>query len=398
MRVDNPIRRLRRKFITIVMLLLTLVMILIIALLNIVMTVTQQARNLELLQELVANEGELPANLEDGNSQRGRYVVFLDKDYNIVRTIDTPNFRYDDAEMEEFTQFALNNRESNMISELLYSVTEMPQGVSVVAFMDISVDNALLDQLLLTTSIIGSVGIFFLFAIAWTLSHWLVGPVKESFDSQRRFIADASHELKTPIATISANTDVMIEQYGDVKWLGFIKAETARMQRLVADLLYLASNDQNKVIHSKTKFNLSDLTALTAMSFEGRAFEDSKRIDLDITSNLQFSGDEDGIKQVIAALIDNAIKHTPTGGTITVSLSRFQNRNLIVVKNTGDGIPLNERRKIFERFYRSDAARNSESNSYGLGLAIAKAIVEQHRGKISAGGVVGSYAEFKVII
>ncbi len=399
MRSDNPIRRLRRKFVFIFMALLTLLLFLIIALLNIVVTTTQQTQNLELLQLLVANEGSIPPELEPQYfaEQRSRCIVFLDENNDIQRTVGSSQFPYSEDLIIEYTEFAIDNRHLNIVDELLYSVTETPQGI-VVAFLDISLDNALLDRLFFTTSIIGFGSIVLLFIVAILLSYWLVLPVKDSFDSQRRFIADASHELKTPIATISANTDVLIEQYGDVKWLSFIKTETARMQRLVGDLLYLASNEHGQVVRKRSKFNLSDTVALTAMSFEGRAFEGGKRIEMDITPKIQFTGDEDGIKQIVSILLDNAIKHTPNGGTITILLSRVQNRNQIVVKNTGDGIPLDERGRIFERFYRSDTARNSDSKSYGLGLAIAKAIVEQHRGKIMVGGVVGSYAEFKVII
>ncbi len=394
---QNPISRLRRKFLIIIMSLLTLVMMLIVALLNIVMSSTQQAQNLELLQSIIANNGALPITDLPRNGHRGWYVVFLDKDYTVNNIINTANFSYDDEAMIEYIEYAINHVDRTRIDDMLYYVNETEDRY-IVAFLDISVDNAILSQLFNMTIFIGLGSLVGMFIIALALSHWLIAPVKNSFDAQRRFIADASHELKTPIATISTNTDVLIDRYGDLKWLSFIKAETARMQRLVGDLLYLASSEHGKVEHKRERFNLSDTVALTAMSFEGRAFEGDVRIELDIASELFMVGDNDGIKQVIAILVDNAVKHTEVGGTITVSLKKLQNRNNIVVKNTGDGIPLNEREKIFERFYRSDTVRNSDSASYGLGLAIAKAIVLQHKGRITAGGVEGEYAELRVVL
>ncbi len=379
------------------MALLTVVMMLLIALLNIVMTTTQQAQNLELLQSIIAHDGALPPSGNPADNRRDRYVVFLDEDHNITDITGSATFSYDHETMVTYIEFALNNQDKNFVDDLIYSFLETESG-SVVAFLDISLDKAILSQLLSLTILIGLGTLLGMLIISIALSHWLIAPVKNSFDLQRRFIADASHELKTPIATISTNTDVLIEQYGDLKWLNFIKAETARMQRLVGDLLYLASNEHGKVEHTRERFNLSDTVALTAMSFEGRAFEGGKRIELDITPELNLVGDCDGIKQVVAILVDNAVKHTEVGGTITVSLKKIQNRNHIVVNNTGNGIPLNEREKIFERFYRSDTVRNSDSASYGLGLAIAKAIVLQHKGKITAGGVEGEYAELKVVL
>ncbi len=391
------IRGLRSKFLIIIMTLLTLVVVLLVVSLNVIMTLASQNQNREQLQSFITPNGQLneAVNILENSD---RYIVFLDEEQNVLETVKYGYISFTDEEMMEKVNIAIqSNRPTGTIDEMIYLVAQNDDG-SVVAFLDVSVENNLLSRLLFITIVIGSTGILAMFAISFWLSAWLIEPVEKAFESQRRFIADASHELKTPIATISANTDLLIEQYGEVKWLGFIKAETKRMHRLVADLLYLASNERDRVSYNMTSFCISDMVALTSMSFEGKVYEEGKKLVLDITPDLSYMGDEDRLKQVVAILVDNAIKHTELGGEITISLSKLQNRLLLTVKNTGKGIAVSEREKIFERFYRSDAARERSSGGYGLGLPIALSIVAGHKGKITAGGEVGSYAEFKVIL
>ncbi len=397
MKNKGMIRGLRSKFLIIIMTLLTLVVVLLVVSLNVIMTLASQNQNSERLQSFITPSGQLneAVNLLENSD---RYIVFLDEEQNVLDIVKHGYIPFTDEEMLENVDLAIqNNRPTGAIDEMIYLIAKNEEG-SVIAFLDVSVENSLLSRLLFTTVVIGLAGILAMFAISFWLSAWLIEPVENAFEAQRRFIADASHELKTPIATISANTDLLIEQYGEVKWLGFIKAETKRMHRLVLDLLYLASNERDRVSYNISSFCISDMVALTAMSFEGKAYEEGKKLELDIVPDLSYLGDEDRLKQVVAILVDNAIKHADVGGEITISLSKLQNRLQMTVKNTGKGVLPEEREKIFERFYRSDTARARSSGGYGLGLPIAMSIITGHKGKITAGGEYGSYAEFKVIL
>ncbi len=393
----SMIRGLRSKFLIIIMTLLTLVVVLLVVSLNVIMMLASQNQNQDRLQSLITQNGELNEAV-DLFENSNRYIAFLNEDGEIIEIVRHGYISFSDEEMLEKIEVVTNlNRPTGSIDEMIYLITKNDMG-SVVAFMDVTVENDLLSRLLLITIIIGLTGILAMFAISFWLSAWLIEPVETAFEAQRRFIADASHELKTPLATISANADLLVEQYGDIKWVNFIKAETGRMHRLVADLLYLASNDRDKVAYDMTSFCISDMVALTAMSFEGRVYEAGKCLELEIAPNLTYLGDEDRLKQVVAILIDNAIKHTDVGGTVTISLARLQNRIHLSVKNTGNGIAVEEREKIFERFYRSDNSRSRDKGGYGLGLPIAHSIVAGHKGKITVGGTVGQDAIFKIIL
>ncbi len=365
--------------------------------LNVIMTLASQNQTRDTLQSFITPSGELDDTvvlLENSN----RYIVFLDKDQEVINIHRSGSISFTDEELLDKVKYVISSdRPTGNIDEMIYLVANNNMG-SVVAFLDVSVENDLLNRLLFTTIIIGITGIIAMFAISFWLSAWLIEPVEAAFESQRRFIADASHELKTPLATISANADLLIEQYGDIKWVNFIKAETGRMHRLVADLLYLASNERDRVAYSMTSFCISDMVALTAMSFEGRVYEAGKRLELEVAPGLSYMGDEDRLKQVVAILVDNAIKHTKVGGTVTITLAKQQNRLHLTVKNTGEGIAVEERERIFERFYRSDVSRSRDKGGYGLGLPIAHSIITGHKGKITAGGTVGEFAEFKVIL
>lgn len=166
------------------------------------------------------------------------------------------------------------------------------------------------------------------------------------------------------------------------------------MNLLITDLLELAKTEQ-KVIDLK-EGDLSKTVELSTLTFEGKAFESNIKIDYDITSNIKMKMSENNIKQLVEILLDNAIKHSESGSTINISLKENNNQIELLVKNKGEAIPKDEEEKIFERFYRVDKSRNRDSNRYGLGLAIAKNIVLNHGGKISASSM-NHITTFKVL-
>ena len=232
--------------------------------------------------------------------------------------------------------------------------------------------------------------------ISIMLTRWLVRPVEEAFNKQRQFVFDASHELKTPLAVIIASAEMLEKNPKEKKWLSNIKSEADRMNKLVINLLDLAKTES---LPSKLKYstvNLSKETERSILTFEGLVFEKGLEIDYDIEDNIEFSCDLDKIKELLSILLDNAIKHSYDNAKIRVNLFKEKENIILEVINNGDDIPKDKQNKIFERFYRVDEARNRNENRYGLGLAIAKNIVDIHQGKISVTSS-NNYTTFKVI-
>ena len=274
-----------------------------------------------------------------------------------------------------------------------------------VIFLDRAIEISTLNRLLIIFISIGGLGLLILFGVSWLLASWAITPIAEAWDKQKQFIADASHELKTPLTVIATNTDVVLANAEDTvqnqsKWLTYIKSETARMSKLVSDLLYIAKSDVNEVAMVMNEFNLSHTTLGVCLVFETVAFENGKILDTDIEENISYKGDEDRIKQLITILVDNAIVHSNGNANIMVSLKRDNKDKIkLSVSNTnGEDIPKGCEERLFERFFRVDKARNRSSGSHGLGLNIAQSIVKNHNGSISVTSTKDHVVTFTVTL
>ncbi|MDO4467142.1 MAG: HAMP domain-containing sensor histidine kinase [Bacillota bacterium] len=214
------------------------------------------------------------------------------------------------------------------------------------------------------------------------ITQWIIMPVQDAFDKQKQFISDASHELKTPISIVRASVETLENSPEEKKWREIIKEENERMATLVSSLLELAKTEDMKEKEAYGEENLSKLIMKTALSFESLMFENQLELVTDIEENITFYCSGNRIKELLRILMDNAIKHGEFDSQIVVKLSTHKNHIVLSVMNKGDEIPLADREKIFERFYRVDKSRNRNENRYGLGLSIAKNIVLNHNGTI----------------
>ncbi|BAK97276.1 putative two-component histidine kinase [Oscillibacter valericigenes Sjm18-20] len=246
-------------------------------------------------------------------------------------------------------------------------------------------------QLLVISSLVG-------LAAYLLLIRRMTKPVQESFDKQKQFVMDASHELKTPLAAISANSEALAGEIGENRWLGYIQSEVQRTDQLVKNLLTLARMDRVGQQLEKHPFDLSRAVLSVTLPFESMAFETGKTMVTDVAPNLQYNGNEEMLKQMAVILIDNALKYANDGGTVTVSLLVRGDRRILRVHNTGVGIKQEDLPRIFERFYRADKAHSREKEGNGLGLAIAKTIVTAHKGKIAVESEPGHWACFTVTL
>lgn len=222
-----------------------------------------------------------------------------------------------------------------------------------------------------------------LFVIVYLISFKVFAPIKKALEKQKQFISDASHELKTPITIISASSDALYKS-NDKQWIANIKTQTDRMNVLVGDMLTLAKMDENKFTINNETFILSNEITDLALSFDALAFEKSKNLILNISPNIEFTGDKQSVKKIVSILLDNAIKHATVGGEIIVELKKENKLITFSVYNSGSAIKEENVDKLFERFYRGDNSRSRDSGGSGLGLAIAKSICDANKWKINA--------------
>ena len=247
-----------------------------------------------------------------------------------------------------------------------------------------------LSRLLVFFVIIGVVGLLLIFAVSVALANWTIRPIEQAWEKQKQFVADASHELKTPLAVISANTDVVLSNPNDLvhnqeKFLNYIKDETVRMTRLVSNLLFIAKSDAKQLHSTPQSFDMSDLVSSVCLVFEPLVFEQEKTMDTAIQEHITYVGDQDRIKQLLTILLDNALLHSTEHAHIQVSLSQdCQQKIRLSVSNSGKDIPPDKLEKLFDRFYRLDESRAKRTGGSGLGLNIAQTIVQNHGGTIVA--------------
>lgn len=215
------------------------------------------------------------------------------------------------------------------------------------------------------------------------LSARIVKPFSETYEKQKRFITDAGHELKTPLAIIQADAEVLEMDHGESEWLRDIQMQTERMAALTNDLILLARMEEEKK-EFVTEIQISDMAEQALAAFQAPAKLQKKYLEGEIEPSLQMKGEEKAIERLFSILLDNAVKYSEEGGNIFLRLKKQKSKICLSVYNTTDQIGKEQLEHLFDRFYRTDQSRNSETGGYGLGLSIAAATVSAHRGKISA--------------
>lgn len=271
------------------------------------------------------------------------------------------------------------NREYGSYNNYVYLV-DNTENYTLVVMIDNTIINGITNTMARYILIVGCVAIFLLIIFSKLLMKWVMQPVSEGYQKQKQFVADAGHELKTPISAIEANATLLSREIGENNWLKNITYENKRMSDMVRELLDLARLE-NVVLDLKT-IDLSNIIFSAALPFEARAYEHGITIKYDLPEILEIKGDKQQLEKLISILVDNAISHTKTSGEIVIKAYQAKGKKYFCVSNPGDEIPLENRDKIFERFYRLDKSRGHEERHYGLGLAIAKNIIILHKGDI----------------
>lgn len=243
---------------------------------------------------------------------------------------------------------------------------------------------------------ISIIGLLVVFVLVCFFSKTVTKPMAESYEKQKRFITDASHEIKTPLTIIDANTEVLEMMDGENEWTVSIRKQIARLTALTEKLVFLSRMDEDSTRLEMLEFNISDAILDTAMPFETVAESKGKTLDISVAPDINYTGSETNIRQMVSLLLDNAIKYSSENGSIRLNFSTNGKLKTLSVWNTVDEIETGKLDYLFERFYRIDKSRNSKTGGFGIGLSVVQAIVQAHNGKVSAKSEDGKSIEFTI--
>lgn len=314
------------------------------------------------------------------------FSVVLDENGE-ERSINTNNIVAVSAdEAMEMTQFVLGKeKDSGFFSSYRYRITNIEDEVTgnaetLIVFLDCNKDLFFTNNFLLNSVYVGGTGFLAVFVLIVLFSKSAVRPIVESYEKQKTFITNAGHELKTPLAIIDANREVIEMEYGESQWTQSMKNQVERFARLINQLTTLAKMEELQETFVMDSFDFSSVVEDICDEMEAFAQGQEKMIETDISPGVMVKGNEEQLRQLLYILLDNGVKHSKEHSTIEVSLA---SNGKIVIKNKAYLETSGDMNILMERFYRTDASRSRQTGGYGLGLSIAKAIVDQHKGKIS---------------
>lgn len=265
-------------------------------------------------------------------------------------------------------------------------------------FLDCERELNSFEDFLIASVIFSIAGLLLVFILVVFFSGKLVKPIAESYEKQKQFITDASHEIKTPLTIIDANTEIIEMTSGENEWTHSIRNQIKRMTSLTEKLVFLSRMDEENNTLNVADFSLSDAILDTAEGFASVAATKNKKLNIDVTPELKYMGDEGAIRQLISLLIDNSIKYSTDNSEIHLSLKQSGKNRIITLTNEVESIEIGNHDILFERFYRRDSSRSTATGGYGIGLSVAKAIVINHKGKISARSDDGKNIIFSIIL
>lgn len=390
------LQKLRIKFILLTMSLLLIVLTVImgtINLLNYRHVVDSADQTLEILLE---GNGRFPdkfaPNKKPFDPKMSPELPFETRFFTVILAEDSTTLFVDTGKIAAITpetaaSYAKEVWESQntkgFVEEYRYAV-QRNQGESMIIFMDCGRALSAAKSFLFISVGISFAGFFLVSMLLYILSARIVKPISDSYEKQRQFITNASHDLKTPITIIDADMDILEMDYEENEWLQDIRKQTKRLAELIQELVFLSRMEEKENHFQMIEFPISDVVEETAQSFESLAVTQKKIFTMQIQPMLSYYGDAKTICRLVTILLDNALKYSDEKGNITISLKKTEHTLKLVVYNTCASISAEDVKHLFERFYRSDKSRNSQTGGYGIGLSIARAIVEAHNGTIQA--------------
>ncbi|MBE6789431.1 MAG: HAMP domain-containing histidine kinase [Ruminococcaceae bacterium] len=395
------IKKLRIKFISAAMLSLFAVLLLIIGAVNVYNysnIVHSTDNTLSLLEE---NNGRFPIRqnkpfdeqiMPDNRKPVSPELPFQSRFFSILINekgetfaVDTDHIAaIDESTAVLYAQKAVSrNKQKGFVNNYRYLIAD-EGNLRRVIFLDCTKELDTFKSFLFSSCAVSVLGMAAVFALLLVLSGRIIRPVSDSYEKQKRFVTDAGHEIKTPLTIIDADTELLEMEIGENEWLKDIRSQTQRLGKLTNDLIYLSRMQEEQKRLQAIDFPISDVTAETAASFHSRAITEQKEFLAAIEPMLCYKGDENAIRQLISILLDNALKYSDPNSHIHLSLCREAKGIRLSVFNKASFVLKDDLPNFFDRFYRADPSRNSKTGGHGIGLSIAKAVAEAHKGRIEA--------------
>ncbi len=396
----NVIKKVRRKFTVIAMCGMFVCMMLLIATINVANYVQTDKKLSLVISELVQKKMEkdrmdtprndLPkmpigrhsANVQYGNRffwashrQDGGWDVFV-KDADAITESEAKNL----AQQVEDKQ-----KESGYLDDYKYLVFQTEKGTGIY-FLDCSTDLAAFRSLRVTSIVIGLIGFCCFSFFVFYMSGKAMNPLKESMEKQKRFITDAGHELKTPVAVIGTNMEILqMDMQGENEWIDSTKRQVTALRKLIAHLISLAKLEESQNEMARTLISMSDAVMDCVEVYETMAESEGKNLASEVKENLWIKAEENSLRQILTILFENAVKYSTEHSKIEIRLFKNGKKVIFQTKNEWkQDVKKEELQKMFERFFRGDQSRNRDgkNSGYGLGLSIAKAAVKKNKGEI----------------
>ncbi len=408
------INQLQRKFIMITMASLSLVMVLLVGAINMINFYQIDRSAGQTLAFLSENKGRFPEfergkepprdkkigfELNEETKFQTRYFFIKLSHDETVKEIDTSHISaVSSKDALQYAEEVLASKKSEGYKGIYkYRIINAENGPMII-FLDVRNQMQMVMYFFLTSCGVALGTLLLVFILVSVFSKRAINPVVRNMEKQKRFITDAGHEIKTPLAIISANTDVLELTTGESEWITSIRNQIGRLDKLVKNLLLLARMEEGNIERTRQEFDLSRCVKRIANSFLAVAESQSKRLSISIVPHIQLHGEEGAMEQLISTLLDNAMKYSDTNGEIRISLMPLKKGIKLEVYNTVEYIESKNLDRFFDRFYRADESRSRETGGYGIGLSIASSIVEAHHGRISVHSDDGRSVIFTVII
>lgn len=341
----------------------------------------------------------VPPGISPETPYESRYfTVYFNEDEDVIRADVGRIAAVDESEAVAYAE-EVNKRPGNrgFLHDYRYVKTD-EGGTPMVIFLDCGRSLAQVRGFLTVSASVAAEGTGAVFLLLILFSKRAVKPYVESYEKQKRFITDAGHEIKTPLTIIDADAEIIALETGENEWVEDIRKQIQRLKELTEDLIFLSKMEERRGDAECVEFPISEVALETARSFQSLAMLQGKMFESCVEPLVSYTGEMKNIQRLFSILLDNALKYSPEGGRISFRLERRGRNIYINVSNTADFISREHLTHLFDRFYRVDASRNSQTGGHGIGLSIAKAIVSAHKGRITAASPDGKSLTIQVIL
>lgn len=324
------------------------------------------------------------------------FSIKLDARGNVLNIDTTKITAVDAIEAADYAkQVFESGKERGFLDSYKYQIGKTDDGNLIYVFLDVDRELQSLKSFMISSLIISAIGILTVFALVVILSETALRPIIESYEKQKRFITDAGHEMKTPLAVISANAEIIEIEGGESQWIDGIKSQVSKLASLTEKLVVLSKMEEGIKLEM-IEFSLSEAFYDTCEQYKAIARSGGVRFNLNVDEDVRVIGNEVEIRRCISLLLDNAFRYVNQGGTVDVKVQRLSSGVEFKISNSTDGVEKGSLDRWFDRFYRTDVSRNSDTGGSGIGLSVVKAIVLAHGGSVKARSDDGIKVEFTI--